>query len=54
VHTVEQNAGALVAANKKTGPEVNADITKYIFMSREQNAGRSHTMETDNRSIESV
>ena len=28
-------------ASKKTGLEVNADNTKYMFMSRDQNAGRS-------------
>ena len=30
------------------GLEVNADKTKYIIMSRDQNAGRSYSMKTDN------
>jgi hypothetical protein len=39
VHTVKKNAGALVMASKETGLEVNADKTKYIVKSRDQNAG---------------
>ena len=48
VHTVEENAEALVVATKEIGLEVNADKTKYMIMSRDQNAGRSHSMKTDN------
>ena len=33
---------------------LNADKAKYMIMSRDQNAGRSHSMKTDNRSIERV
>jgi hypothetical protein len=32
------------------GLEVNADKTTYKFMSRDQNAGRSHNIMTDNNS----
>ena len=39
---------------KETGLEVNADKTKYVFMSRDQNAGRSYSMKIDNSSIERV
>ena len=31
--------------------KTNADQTKYMIMSRDQNAGRSHIMENDNSSI---
>ena len=34
--------------------EVNAGKTKYMVTSRDQNAGRSHNIKTDNISIESV
>ena len=44
VHTVEENAEALVFATKEIGLEVNADKTKYMIMSRDQDAGRSHSM----------
>ena len=38
--TVKENAEALlVAATKQIGLEINADKTKYIFMSRDHNAG---------------
>jgi len=33
VHTVKENAEALVVATKETGLEVNADKTKYMIMS---------------------
>jgi len=36
------------------GLEVNADKTKYMIVSLDQNAGRSHSMKIDNSSIESV
>jgi len=38
------NEEALVVATKEIGIEVNADKTKYMIMSRDQNAGRSHSM----------
>ena len=41
-------------ASKETGLEVNADKTKYMVMSRGQNAGQSHSMKTDNSSFERV
>jgi len=35
---------ALVAATREIGLEVSADKTKYMFMSRNQNAGRIHSV----------
>jgi len=54
VHTVKENADALVVASKEIGLEVNADKTKYMVMSRNQNAGQSHGMKPDNSSFERV
>ena len=54
VHTVKENAEALVVATKEIGLEINTDKTKYMIMSRDQNAGRSHSMKTENSSIERV
>jgi len=48
LHTVKENAKGLIVASKKTGLEVNADKTKYMVMSRDQNAGRSHSMKIHN------
>ena len=36
---LKENAEALVAATRKIGLEVSADKTKYIVVSRDQNAG---------------
>jgi hypothetical protein len=35
---------ALLVGSKESGLKVNADKTKYMVMSRDQNAGRSHTI----------
>jgi hypothetical protein len=39
---------------KETGIEVNDDKTKYMFMSRDQNTGRSHNIKTGNSSFEKM
>ena len=39
IHTLKENAEALVAATREIGLEVSADKTKYMVMSRYQNAG---------------
>jgi hypothetical protein len=39
---------------KETGLEVNADKTKYMVMSRDQSAGRSHSIKNDNSFFERV
>jgi len=39
IHTVKENAEALIAASKEIGLEINADKTKYMVMSGDQNAG---------------
>jgi len=45
---------ALEVASKQSGLEENADKTKYMVTSRDQNAGRSHNIKTDNTSFERV
>ena len=54
IHTVKENAEAVVVATKETGLEVNTDKTKYMVMSREQTAGLSHSINIDSSSIERV
>jgi len=39
VHTIKENTESLVVASKEIGLEVNADKTKYMVVSRDQNAG---------------
>jgi len=53
-HTLKENAVALVAATMENGLEVSADKTKYMVMSRDQNAGRIHSVRTDNSTFERV
>jgi translation initiation factor IF-3 len=42
---------ALLVATKEIGLEVNADKTKYMVKSRDQNVGRGHSMKTENSSF---
>jgi hypothetical protein len=42
----------LLVASKEIGLEVNADKTKDMVMSQDQNAGGSPNKKTDNRSFE--
>jgi len=50
----KENAETLVVASREIGLEVKADKAKYMVMSRDQNAGRSHNKKTDNSSFERV
>jgi hypothetical protein len=38
MYTIKENAEALIVASKEIGLEVNADKSKYMVMSRDQNA----------------
>jgi hypothetical protein len=53
-HSIKKNAEDLVIASKETGLEENAEKTKYIVMSRNQNAGHNHNIKMDNKSFERV
>ena len=44
VHTIKKNAETLVVASKEIGLEINADKTKHMVMSQDQNARQSHSM----------
>jgi len=44
----------LVAAARENGLEVSADKTKYMVMSRDQNAGRIQSVRIDNSTFEKV
>jgi predicted transcriptional regulator len=50
----KENVEALVVASKETRLEVNADKTKYMVMSRDQNKGRSDSMKSENSSFDRV
>ena len=44
----------MVVASKEIGQQVNADKTKYMVMSQDQNAGWSHRIKNDNNSFEGL
>ena len=54
VDTVNKHAETLVTAAKDFGLEVNVHKTKYMTVSRDQNAGRIHSVRIDNSPIERV
>ena len=54
VHTIKKNTETLVVASKEIGLEVNVDKTKYMVMSRDLNAGRSHNLKIHNSFFERV
>ena len=54
IHIMKENAEALVIASKEFGLEVNADKTKYMVMSADQDAGWSHSIKIDYSSLERV
>jgi pectate lyase len=52
VHALKKNTEALVVASKEIGLEVNAEKTKYMVMSRDQNAGQNYNVKLDNKSFQ--
>jgi len=54
IHTLKENAETLIAATREIGLEVSADKTKYMVMSRDQNAGRIQSVRIDNSTFERV
>ena len=54
IHIIRKNTEALVIASKEIGLEVNAVKTKYVVMSRDQNAGQNGNIQTGNKLLETV
>jgi hypothetical protein len=54
VRSIKKNAEDLVITSKEIGQEVNAEKTKYVVMSRNQNAGHNHNIKIENKSFERV
>ena len=54
MHTLKKNTEVSVFASKEIGLDVNANKTKYMFMSRYLNTRRSHKVNIDNNSFEKV
>jgi hypothetical protein len=52
IHTIKKNIEALVITSKEIGLEINAEKTKYMVMSRDQNAGQNGNIQICNKSFE--
>jgi hypothetical protein len=51
IHALKNDTIALVVTSKEIWLEVNADKTKYMVISRDQDAGWSHSIRNDNISF---
>jgi ribosomal protein S2 len=51
---IKKNAETLTDASKEVGLEANAEKTKYMLLSRHQNAGQNHHMKIANRCFKNV
>jgi hypothetical protein len=51
---IEKTPEALIDASKDVGLEVNAENTKYVLLSRHQNAEQNHDVKIANRSFENM
>jgi hypothetical protein len=51
IHTIKKNGEALVVASKKNELQVNADNTKNMVISQDEDAGRSNSIKIDNSSL---
>jgi hypothetical protein len=49
IDTIQRNTQTLIDASKEIGLEVNKEKTKYMSLSRHQNAGQSHDINKANR-----
>jgi hypothetical protein len=54
IHSIKKNAEDLVVASKKIRLEVNAEKTKYMAISQNQNAGHNHNIKIENKPFERV
>ena len=54
IHILKENVEALIAATRQIGLEISAVKTKYMVMSRDQNAGRNHSVRINNNTFERV
>jgi hypothetical protein len=54
IETINKNTETSIDASKEVGLEVNAEKTKYMLLSRHQNAGQIHDIKIANRCFENV
>jgi hypothetical protein len=54
IDAIKKNTETLIDSSQEVGLEVNAEKTKYMLLSRHQNAGQNHDIKTANRSFENM
>jgi hypothetical protein len=54
IDTVKKNTETLTGASKEVGLEIYIEETKYMLLSRHQNAGQNRNIKITNRSFENV
>jgi site-specific DNA-adenine methylase len=54
IDTIKKNTETLIDASKEVGLEENTEKTKYMLLSRHQNAGQNHDIKIANRCFENV
>jgi hypothetical protein len=54
IDTIKKNTETLIVASKEVDLEVNTEETKYMLLSRHQDARQIHDIKTENRSFENV
>jgi ribosomal protein S2 len=54
IDIIKRNTQSLIDASKEVGLKVNTEKTKYMFLSRHQNAVQNHDIERGNRCFGNV
>jgi ribosomal protein S2 len=54
IDVIKKNMETLIDASKEVGLKVNTEKTKYMLLSRHQNAGQSYNIEIANRCFDNV
>jgi hypothetical protein len=54
IDTIKKNKQTLIDASKEVGLEVNTEKTKYMLLSRHQNAGQDQDVKLAHRCFESM
>jgi hypothetical protein len=54
IDTINKNTQTVIDASKEVGLEVKVEKTKYMLVSRDQNAGRNREIKIGNKSFENV
>jgi hypothetical protein len=54
IGTIKKNIETLIDDSKEVGLEVNTEETKYMLLSRHQNAGKNHDIKIGNTCFENV